>query len=189
MIALAALMIISIVIFICRMVAINRAGKRDETFADRIREYLREADTESAHNQCRRTDTAYSRMTDKGLARLGRPMDDIIAVMQCTRDIEIGNLKKHTGWLSAIAVISPLLGLTGALTAITTAYFTAPAALSAAALSTTIYASLITIAAGLTTGMLSYIFHAITSARIQSLKQTLNTHIRTFIDLLNEPAS
>ena len=74
MIPLAVLSIISIYILIERYLAISAAAKEDNTFMQRIKDYIHDGEIESAIKLCRRTNTPYSRLIMKGISRIGRPM-------------------------------------------------------------------------------------------------------------------
>ena len=65
MIPLAILSVISIYIFVERYIAISRARKEDSSFMERIRDYIKDGEIESARNLCNRTDTPYTRLIIK----------------------------------------------------------------------------------------------------------------------------
>ena len=81
MIPLALLLILTIYVFTERFIAINRASKEDSSFMNRIRDYVHEGDIDSAFNLCKRTDTPYARLIQKGLSRIGRPMNDVLVAL------------------------------------------------------------------------------------------------------------
>ena len=72
MIVLLILSLIACYIFIQRVIVIRRAGKEDESFMNRIKDYIHEGKVESALNLCRSTNTPAARMIEK-VARLGSP--------------------------------------------------------------------------------------------------------------------
>ena len=61
--------IFAIYILIERYLTIQRAGKVDESFMERIRTYVQSGDIENALNLCRNTDTPVARLVAKGLQR------------------------------------------------------------------------------------------------------------------------
>lgn len=78
MVVLLLLSLLAIYIFIQRFLVIKRAGKEDENFMNRIKDYIHEGKVESALNLCRSTNTPSARMIEKGITRLGRPMNDVL---------------------------------------------------------------------------------------------------------------
>ena len=72
MIPLALLAIVSIYIFFERLFAINRANRQDNSFMDRIKEYIHRGEVDQALKLCQDTNTPYSRMIEKGVSRIGR---------------------------------------------------------------------------------------------------------------------
>ena len=74
MIVLALLSAVAIFIFIQRFLIIRRANKSDESFMNRIKDYIHDGKIDSAINLCRKTRSPSARMIEKGISRLGRPM-------------------------------------------------------------------------------------------------------------------
>ena len=66
MIVLLLLSLMAIYIFFQRLLVIKRAGKEDQTFMNRIKDYIHEGKLESALNLCRTTNTPAARMIEKG---------------------------------------------------------------------------------------------------------------------------
>ena len=78
MVVLLLLSLMACYIFIQRLMVIRRAGKEDETFMNRIKDYIHEGKVDSALNLCRSTNTPSARMIEKGITRLGRPMNEAL---------------------------------------------------------------------------------------------------------------
>ena len=82
MVVLLLLSLMAIYIFVQRLIIIRRAGKEDETFMNRIKDYIHEGKVDSALNLCRSTNTPSARMIEKGITRLGRPMNDVLVAIE-----------------------------------------------------------------------------------------------------------
>lgn len=191
MIPLAILLLVTIYVFTERSLAISRAAKEDKTFMSRIREYVHEEDIESAHNLCKKTDTPYARLIDKGLSRIGRNMNDVLVAIENTGNIEISNLGKSLPWLSTTAAGAPMLGFLGTVVGMIQAFFSLASAGTAAnitVLSSGIYQALVTTVAGLVVGILALFAYNYLVARINRVMNSLETKSMEFMDLLNEPA-
>ncbi len=191
MIPIAILLIVVIYVFTERCIAISRAAREDSTFMNRIREYIHEGDIESAHNLCRKTDTPYSRLIDKGLSRIGRPMNDVLVAIENTGNIEVANLGKGFPWLSTTAAGAPMLGFLGTVTGMIQAFFSLANAGTSAditVLSSGIYQALVTTVAGLVVGIIALFAYNYLVARVNRVMNSLETKTMEFMDLLNEPA-
>ncbi len=191
MIPIAILLIVVIYVFTERCIAISRAAREDSTFMNRIREYIHEGDIESAHNLCRKTDTPYSRLIDKGLSRIGRPMNDVLVAIENTGNIEVANLGKGFPWLSTTAAGAPMLGFLGTVTGMIQAFFSLANAGTSAditVLSSGIYQALVTTVAGLGVGIIALFAYNYLVARVNRVMNSLEMKTMEFMDLLNEPA-
>ena len=191
MIPIAILLIVVIYVFTERCIAISRAAREDSTFMNRIREYIHEGDIESAHNLCRKTDTPYSRLIDKGLSRIGRPMNDVLVAIENTGNIEVANLGKGFPWLSTTAAGAPMLGFLGTVTGMIQSFFSLANAGTSAditVLSSGIYQALVTTVAGLVVGIIALFAYNYLVARVNRVMNSLEMKTMEFMDLLNEPA-
>ena len=77
MIILAILLAAACYIFIARLVVIKQATREDNSFMNRIRDYIHDGKIDSALNLCKQTDTPSAHMIEKGITRIGRPMNDV----------------------------------------------------------------------------------------------------------------
>lgn len=123
MIVLALLSLVCIYIFVERAIVINRAAREDDTFMKRIRDYIHEGEIESAFNLCKKTGTPYARLIAKGISRIGRPVNDILAAVENTGNIEIASLSKGLPWLATTAAGAPMLGFLGTVVGMVQAFY------------------------------------------------------------------
>ncbi|MBD5176569.1 MAG: MotA/TolQ/ExbB proton channel family protein [Bacteroidales bacterium] len=191
MIPLAILLLLTIYIFTERCIAIQRSLNDDPTFMKRIRDYVHEADLESAVRLCKNTDTPYSRMILKGLQRIGRPTQDVMTAIENSGNLEIANLGKGLPWLSTTAAGAPMLGFLGTVVGMIQAFYTlakAGAASNITLLSGGIYQALVTTVAGLVVGIIALFAYNYLVARINRVMNRMEARSIEFMDLLNEPA-
>lgn len=190
MIPLAALLVVTIYVFTERLLVINRAAKDDNSFMNRIRDYVHDGDIESAHNLCKKTDTPYARLIDKGLSRIGRNMNDVLVAIENTGNIEVSQLGKSLPWLSTTAAGAPMLGFLGTVVGMIEAFFSLASAGTSAnitVLSSGIYQALVTTVAGLVVGIIALFAYNYLVARINRVMNSLESKTMEFMDLLNEP--
>lgn len=190
MIPLAVLLLVAVYVFTERLIVIGRAAREDKTFMNRIRDYVHEGDIESARNLCKRTDTPYGRLIDKGLSRIGRNMNDVLVAIENTGNIEVANLGKGLPWLSTTAAGAPMLGFLGTVVGMIDAFFSLANAGTAAnitVLSSGIYQALVTTVAGLVVGIIALFAYNYLVARINRVMNAMESKTMEFMDLLNEP--
>lgn len=192
MIPLALMLIVSIYIFVERCLAISRASKEDHTFMKRIRDYVHEGDLESALQLCKKTDTPYARLIQKGITRIGRPMQDVLVAIENTGNIEVAKLGKGFTWLSTTAAGAPMLGFLGTVTGMIEAFYALAMAGTGAniiVLSSGIYQALVTTVGGLIVGIIALFAYNFLVSRVNRVMTGLETKTMEFMDLLNEPAA
>lgn len=191
MIVLALLSLVCIYIFVGRAIVINRAAREDDTFMKRIRDYIHEGEIESAFNLCKKTGTPYARLIAKGISRIGRPVNDILAAVENTGNIEIASLSKGLPWLATTAAGAPMLGFLGTVVGMVQAFYAIASegnSANIATFSSGIYTALVTTVAGLVVGVIALFAYNYLVARINSVMNMLESKSMEFMDLLNEPA-
>jgi len=190
MIPIALLLFIAIAIFIERLFVIKKAGKEDPTFMERIKDYIHEGKIDSAINLCRTTNTPISQMIEKGISRLGRPMNDILVAIENVGNIEIAKLEKGFSWVATCAATAPMIGFLGTVTGMVRAFFAmanAGANVDVTLLSSGIYEALVTTVAGLVAGIIALLAFNYLVALVRGEVNKMETHSMEFMDLLNEP--
>lgn len=191
MIVLALLSLVCIYIFVERAIVINRAAREDDTFMKRIRDYIHEGEIESAFNLCKKTGTPYARLIAKGISRIGRPVNDILAAVENTGNIEIASLSKGLPLLATTAAGAPMLGFLGTVVGMVQAFYAIASegnSANIATFSSGIYTALVTTVAGLVVGVIALFAYNYLVARINSVMNMLESKSMEFMDLLNEPA-
>ena len=191
MIPLLILSILAIYIFIERAVVIRKAAREDRTFMDRIKDYIHEGDVDAALNLCKKTDTPYARLIEKGITRLGRPMNDVLVAIENVGNLEVAKLEKGFPWLATAAAGAPMLGFLGTVTGMVRAFYNMASAGTSADITTLsggIYEALVTAGAGLVVGIIALVAYDYLVARVDGVVNQLEAKTMEFMDLLNEPA-
>lgn len=191
LVILAVFSIIAVYIFIERFLAINRGSKEEKNFMNNIRDFIHDGRIDSAVILCKNNSTPIARMIDKGLARIGRPLNDINAAIENVGKLEVSRLEKNIAWLATISGAAPMLGFLGTVIGMIRAFYDMSMAgnnIDIALLSTGIYQAMVTTVAGLVVGIIAYICYNILVARIEKLVFILEARATEFMDVLHEPA-
>jgi len=190
LIPIGLLLLISLVVFIERLLVLNKAGKEDVTFMKRIRDYIHSGKIDSAVNLCRMTNTPNSRMIEKGISRLGRPINDIQVAIENISHIEIAKLKKGFPWIATTAAAAPMFGFLSTVIGMMRTFFSVANAGSKGytrLLSLGIYEALITTVAGLIVGIIALLLYNYLVVRVNKIANSMESRSMEFMDLLNEP--
>lgn len=185
------LSLIAFYIFFERYFVITRAAKEDKNFMNNIRNYILDGKLESARALCVSNNSPIGRMIDKGLARIGKPLNDINAAIENIGKLEISKLEKNVAGLATIAGAAPMLGFLGTVIGMIQAFYDMSMAgnnINIELLSKGIYQAMITTVGGLIVGIAAYIFYNILVARIQKVVYKLEINATEFMDVLYEPA-
>ena len=191
MIPLALLAVVSIYIFFERLFAINHANRQDRSFMDRIKEYIHRGDVNQALQLCQDTNTPYSRMIEKGVTRIGRPMNDVLVAIENVGNMEVAKLEKGFSWLATTAAGAPMIGFLGTVIGMVQAFFQLASAgnnSNVTILASGIYQALVTTVAGLVVGIIALFAYNFLTSRVNKVMNKLEGKTMEFMDLLNEPA-
>lgn len=192
MAVLAAFSVIAIYIFIERFLTINTASREDTNFMNHIRDFIHDGKIEAALAMCRKTANPIARMIEKGLLRIGKPLNDINAAIENVGKLEVSRLEKNISGLATIAGAAPMLGFLGTVIGMIRAFYDMSMAgnnIDITLLSNGIYQAMITTVAGLIVGILAFICYNILVARVEKLVFKLEARATEFMDVLNEPVA
>lgn len=190
MVPIVLLSILAGYIFIERLLIIKKASEEDKTFMNRIKDYILEGKIESATKLCQQNDTPSARMIEKGISRLGKPMNDVLVAIENVGNIETNKLEKGFAMLATISGGAPMLGFLGTVMGMVRAFFdmaNAGSNVDITILSNGIYTAMITTVAGLIVGILAYFSYNYLVSRLDSVVQKMELRTMEFMDLLNEP--
>ena len=192
MLVLLLLSLVAIYFFVQRLIVIRRAGKEDQDFMNRIKDYIHEGKVDSALTLCRKTNTPAARMIEKGITRLGRPMNDVLVAIENVGNLEIAKLEKGFPLIATTAAGAPMLGFLGTVTGMVRAFFdmaNAGTNVDVALLSGGIYEALVTTVGGLVVGIIALFAYNYLVSQVDNVVNKMEARTMEFMDLLNEPAN
>ena len=191
MLVLLALSLIATFVFIERLMVIRQAGKRDESFMSRIKDYIYDGKVDSALKLCQSINSPTSRMIEKGISRLGRPMSDVLATVENAGNLEVAKLEKSFPIIASIAGGAPMVGFLGTVTGMIRSFYAMANAgtnVDITMLSGGIYEALVTTVGGLVVGIIAMFAYNYLVSLVGNVINRLETSTMDFMDLLNEPS-
>jgi biopolymer transport protein ExbB len=190
MIPLGLLLVLAVFFFFERLIAIRRASKIDPNFMYIIRDNVTSGNVSSARSLAKNTPNPVARMIDKGLQRIGKPIDAIEKSMESVGKLEIYKMERNLSVLSLVYGIAPMLGFLGTLVGMLQLFYNINSSgeFTPASIAGGIYTKIITSASGLIIGLLAYIGYNFLNSQIDKTVNRMETASTDFIDILQEPS-
>jgi len=188
MVTLAILSLIAVYILIERFLVIKKASKEDLDFLNSIKKFVKEKDIESAKTLCDKTDSPISRMIEKGIVRINKPMNDISAAIENQGKLEIFKMEHNLASLATISGAAPMIGFLGTVIGMIIAFHemaNAGGNIDVEMLSQGIYTAMTTTVAGLIVGIIAFIAYNYLVAKVDKVIFMLEAKTTDFLDLLH----
>ncbi|MFA8451059.1 MAG: MotA/TolQ/ExbB proton channel family protein [Bacteroidales bacterium] len=189
---LGVFLIVAVFIFIERFLVLNKAAREDKNFMGNLKDYILKGKLDNARDLCKQQNSPISRMIEKGVSRIGKPLNDINAAIENVGKLEVSRLEKNIAALATISGAGPMLGFLGTVIGMIRAFYDMSMAgnnIDIVTLSSGIYQAMVTTVAGLIVGILAYICYNILVARVEKMVFLLEARATEFMDLLHEPAA
>ncbi len=188
MIPLLFCSLLLVYVFVERFLAIRKASQGDPQFMTRIREQVTSGNLQAAKALCKSTDNPIARVVDKGISRIGKPIDHIEKSMESTGKLEVYQMEKNLSILSTLAGIAPMFGFLGTIAGMIILFFNVQhQGFSLDAIAGGIYTKMVTSAVGLIIGLLAYVAHSYLNAQINKNVNRIEAASVEFLDILQEP--
>lgn len=189
MVPLGILFALAVYFFIERLMVIRKSGKIDENFMHIIRDHIVNGNVSAARSLAKNTNTPVARMIEKGVQRIGKPIDAIEKSMENVGKLEMYKMEKNLSMLSVISRIAPLFGFVGTIVGLVLLLkeFATISNPSISQIADAMYIKLITSATGLIIGMLAFLGHSYLDTQINRTGNLMEAASSEFIDVLQEP--
>jgi biopolymer transport protein ExbB len=186
---LYVLLAVAIFVFFERLIAIRKASRIDANFMHIIRDNIITGNINGARNLARNTDNPVARIIDKGVQRIGKPIDAIEKSMENVGRIEMYKMERNLNILSLIAGIAPMFGFLGTIVGMLQLFsaIAATGELELGEIAGGIYTKMITSAAGLIIGLLAYVAYNFLNTKVDKTANRIDIASAEFIDVLQEP--
>jgi biopolymer transport protein ExbB len=189
MIPLFALLAVAIFFFIERLIAINRASKIDDNFMSIVRDNIVTGNVTAARSIAKNTNHPVAKIVDKGLQRIGKPIDAIEKSMDNVGVLEMYKLERNVGILSVVARIAPLFGFLGTIIGMLQLFkgIAGSTDYNTNTIADGIYVKMITSATGLIIGIIAYMGYSFLQGQIRKVENKMDAAAAEFVDILQEP--
>lgn len=188
---LFVLLFVAMYIYFERIFAIKAASKIDKNFMNQIRDHVMNGKLEAAKILCAQTDSPVARLTEKGVSRIGKPLDDINTAIENAGTLEVYKLERNVSVLATVAGAAPMIGFLGTVIGMILAFHEMASSGGQAemgSLASGIYTAMTTTVAGLVVGIIAYIGYNHLVNRTDKVVHKMEANAVEFLDLLNEPA-
>jgi biopolymer transport protein ExbB len=187
---LFVLLAVALYIYFERLSAIKSASKMDDNFMNQIKDQVSHGRLDAAKVLCAQTKSPAARLIEKGISRIGKPLEDINKAIENAGSLEIYKLEKNVSILATVAGAAPMIGFLGTVVGMILAFHemaTSSGQAEMGSLAGGIYTAMTTTVAGLIVGIIAYIAYNHLVVKTNKVVHQMEAKSIEFLDLLNEP--
>ena len=186
------LLFFAIYLYVERLLAINAASKIDANFMNNIKLNLTNGKIAEAKMLCAQTNSPVARLIEKGISRIGKPLEDINTAIENTGKLEIYKLEKNVSMLATISGAGPMTGFLGTVVGMVISFQKMAESgsnkIEMSTLSEGIYTAMMTTVVGLIVGIIAYVGYNHLVTKTDKVVNQMEAKVVEFLDLLNDPA-
>ncbi|HEY6505325.1 MAG TPA: MotA/TolQ/ExbB proton channel family protein [Chitinophagaceae bacterium] len=189
MIPLGIMLLLAVYVFAERSIAIRNASRIDNNFMNIIRDHIVSGNVSAARSFAKNTNNPVARIIDKGIQRIGKPIDSIEKSMDNVGQLEMYKLEKNLGILSVVSKAAPIFGFVGTLVGLMQLFsnITNSNEFEVGTIAGGIYTKLITSITGLVIGLCAYLAYSYLNTQIDKTSNKMEAASSDFLDVLQEP--
>ena len=183
---LLIMLAVALYIYFERLSAIKAASRIDPNFMHQIRDHVTNGKLDAAKILCAQVKSPAARLIEKGISRIGKPLDDINKAIENAGSLEIYKLEKNVSILATIAGAAPMIGFLGTVVGMILAFHemaTSSGQAEMGSLAGGIYTAMTTTVAGI----IAYIAYNHLVVKTDKVVHQMEAQSIEFLDLLNEP--
>jgi len=190
MIPLGILFLLSIYVLIERLITISKASRRNDGLLASLQGLIKQGNLSSAQSMCAGQGTPEGFMLEKGVSRIGQPVQEIRESMNEAASVQLGRLEKYMNILNITGRIAPMFGFVGTIIGVIKIFYDIALAgtVEISVISTGLYEKMISSASGLVVGVIAFVAYHWMNARIDKLARRMEESKMRFLDILNEPS-
>lgn len=187
---LLVMLVVALYIYFERVFAINATSKSDGNFMNQIKDQVANGKLDAAKVLCAQTNSPEARLIEKGISRIGKPLEDINTAIESAGTLEVYKLEKNVSILATIAGAAPMIGFLGTVIGMILAFHemaTSGGQAEMGSLASGIYTAMTTTVAGLVVGIIAYMAYNHVVVKTNKVVHKMEAKAVEFLDLLNEP--
>ncbi|MEH6535879.1 MAG: MotA/TolQ/ExbB proton channel family protein [Psychroserpens sp.] len=187
---LFVLLVAAIYIYFERLFAIKAASQVDSNFMNQIKDHVSNGKIDSAQMLCAQVNSPVSRLINKGITRIGKPLEDINTAIENAGRLEIYGLEKNVSILATVSGVAPMIGFLGTVVGMILAIFelaNAGGTIQMDVLASGLYTAMTTTVAGLIVGIVAYMAYNHLVVKTDKVVYQMEANSLEFLDHLNEP--
>jgi biopolymer transport protein ExbB len=187
---LTFLLVVTLYIYIERLLTIKAASNVDPNFMNEIKDYVVNGNFDAAKVLCMSVNSPVSRLIHKGVSRIGRPLADINSSIENAGKLEVYSLEKNVSVLATISGAAPMIGFLGTVIGMILSIFeiaNSGGQIDIKLLADGLYTAMTTTVGGLVVGIIAYISYNHIVGRTNKVVYQMEANSVEFLDLLNEP--
>lgn len=187
---LFVLMVVAIYIYFERLFAIKAASQIDSNFMNQIKDHVTNGKMDSAQMLCAQVNSPVSRLINKGITRIGKPLEDINTAIENAGRLEVYNLEKNVSVLATISGVAPMIGFLGTVIGMILSIFeiaNSGGQIDIKLLADGLYTAMTTTVGGLIVGIVAYMAYNHLVVKTDKVVYQMEANSLEFLDHLNEP--
>ena len=187
---LLILLAVGLYIYFERFFAIKAASRTDKNFMNQIKDHVSNGKLEAAQILCAQASSPAARLIEKGVSRIGKPLEDINKAIENAGRLEVYKLEKNVSVIATIAGAAPMIGFLGTVIGMIVAIHeiaNSGGQIDIKMLSDGLYTAMTTTVAGLIVGIIAYISYNHLVVKTDKVMYQMEAKSVEFLDLLNEP--
>ena len=188
---LFVLLVVAIFIYFERLFAIKAASKVDKNFMSQIKDNVSKGKIDAARMLCaQQPKSSAAKLIDKGISRIGKPLEDINTAIENAGRLEIYKLEKNVSVLATISGAAPMIGFLGTVIGMILSIFeiaNSGGSIDIKTMADGLYTAMTTTVGGLVVGIIAYVAYNHLVVKTDKVVYQMEAQSVEFLDLLNEP--
>tara|TARA_B100000214_G_C23945170_1_gene617651 strand:- start:486 stop:1151 length:666 start_codon:yes stop_codon:yes gene_type:complete len=186
---LLLLSIYAVYIFFERFSAIKDTNIEDRIFINTIKDFITNKDVAAAKTLCQNTEGPISRIIEKGIDKVEKPIEEISNTLENQAKLEIYQIEKNLASLATISGAAPMIGFLGTVIGMIIAFHemaNSGGNIDVEMLSKGIYTAMVTTVGGLIVGILAYIAYNYLVNKVNQIIFNIEVVIASFLEVIDQ---
>ena len=186
---LLLLSIYAVYIFFERFSAIKDTNIEDRIFINTIKDFITNKDVAAAKTLCQNTEGPISRIIEKGVDKVEKPIEEISNTLENQAKLEIYQIEKNLASLATISGAAPMIGFLGTVIGMIIAFHemaNSGGNIDVEMLSKGIYTAMVTTVGGLIVGILAYIAYNYLVNKVNQIIFNIEVVIASFLEVIDQ---